>query len=168
MYQIQVDPHSKTRVRIPAWNYNMDSSESEMACHYLNSQAPGDICHLRYRTKHRCYQACPMYLSITINPILQWRRIDSGVAGFNPDSRPRSEPTLELNSRAASSVGIMSPFQRSQHRKQFRRKADKKTQKTCTKVFVFGFLLNFKRLIQAGQCYQIFNVPLVCHDTSKK
>ena len=44
----------------------------------------------------------------------------------NPDSHPRSEPALELHSRAASSVGITSPFQRSQHRKQFRRKADKK------------------------------------------
>ena len=38
----------------------------------------------------------------------------------------RSEPALELHSRATSSVGITSPFQRSQHRKQFRRKADKK------------------------------------------
>ena len=44
----------------------------------------------------------------------------------NPDTWPRSEPTLELHSRAASSVGITSPFQRSQHRKQFQRKADKK------------------------------------------
>ena len=43
-----------------------------------------------------------------------------------PDTRPRSEPTLELHSRAASSVGVTSPFQRSQHRKQFRRRADKK------------------------------------------
>ena len=44
----------------------------------------------------------------------------------NLDSQPRSVPALELHSRAASSVGITSPFQRSQHRKQFRRKADKK------------------------------------------
>ena len=42
----------------------------------------------------------------------------------NPDSRPRSVPALELHSRAASSVGITSPFQQSQQRKQFRRKAD--------------------------------------------
>ena len=41
----------------------------------------------------------------------------------NPDSRPRSEPTLKLHSRATSSEGITSP---SQHRKQFLRKADKK------------------------------------------
>ena len=41
----------------------------------------------------------------------------------NPDSWPRSEPALELHSRAMSSVGLTSPFQRSQHRKQFWRKA---------------------------------------------
>ena len=44
----------------------------------------------------------------------------------NPDSRLRSAPALELHSTAESSVGITSPFQRSRHRKQFRRKADKK------------------------------------------
>ena len=37
----------------------------------------------------------------------------------SPDSRPRLEPALDLHSRAASSVGIKSPFQRSQQRKQF-------------------------------------------------
>ena len=37
-----------------------------------------------------------------------------------------SEPALEPHSRAASSVGVTSPFQRSQHRKQFQRKVDKK------------------------------------------
>ena len=37
-----------------------------------------------------------------------------------------SQPALELQSGAASSVGVMSPFQWSQRRKQFRRKADKK------------------------------------------
>ena len=31
----------------------------------------------------------------------------------NPNTQPRSEPALELHSRAASSVGITSPFQRS-------------------------------------------------------
>ena len=35
-----------------------------------------------------------------------------------------TRPTLELHSRAASSVGITSPLQRSQHRKQFLRKAE--------------------------------------------
>ena len=39
----------------------------------------------------------------------------------NPDSQPRSEPVLELHCRAASSVGVMSPFQRSQNRKQFKK-----------------------------------------------
>ena len=44
----------------------------------------------------------------------------------NPDSRPGSVPALQLHSRAASSVGVTLPFQQSQHRKQFRRKADNK------------------------------------------
>ena len=44
----------------------------------------------------------------------------------NPDSQPRSAPALELLSSAESSVGVTSPFQRSQHREQYRRKADKK------------------------------------------
>ena len=44
----------------------------------------------------------------------------------NLATQPRSEPALELHSRAASSVGVKSPFQQSHHRKQFRRKADKK------------------------------------------
>ena len=42
----------------------------------------------------------------------------------NPDSRPRSAPSLKLLSRATSSVGITSLFQRSQQWKQFWRKAD--------------------------------------------
>ena len=37
-----------------------------------------------------------------------------------------AEPALELQSRATSSVGVMSSFQQSRHKKQFRRKADKK------------------------------------------
>ena len=45
---------------------------------------------------------------------------------YNPDSWPRSVPALELHSRAASRVGVTSPFQQSQHREQFRRKANKK------------------------------------------
>ena len=44
----------------------------------------------------------------------------------NPDSRPRSEPALELHRRAVSSVGITSQFQQSQNRKQFRKRADHK------------------------------------------
>ena len=40
--------------------------------------------------------------------------------------RPRSVPALELISRAASSVGVMYRLQRSQHREQSRRRADKK------------------------------------------
>ena len=48
----------------------------------------------------------------------------------NLDSSPRSEPALELNSRAASIVGCMSPFPWSQHRKQFWRRADNSKKKT--------------------------------------
>ena len=44
----------------------------------------------------------------------------------NPALQPRSEPALELHSKAASNVDITSPLQWSQHRKQFmRRKAEK-------------------------------------------
>ena len=44
----------------------------------------------------------------------------------NPDSQRRTAPTLELLSRAVSSVGVTSPIQRSQHRKQFWRRVDHK------------------------------------------
>ena len=47
----------------------------------------------------------------------------------DPDSQPRLVPAQELHSRAGSRVGITSLFQRSQHRKQCRRKADKKNKK---------------------------------------
>ena len=52
----------------------------------------------------------------------------------NPDSQPRSEPALKLHSRAASSVGVMSPLQWSQHRKQFQRRADIKKIVGCRGV----------------------------------
>ena len=42
----------------------------------------------------------------------------------NQDSSPRSEPAIELNSRA--SVSGTSPFPWSQHKKQFQRRKDKK------------------------------------------
>ena len=35
--QIQVDTHSKTQVPIPARDYDIDPSESEMACHFSKS-----------------------------------------------------------------------------------------------------------------------------------
>ena len=83
--QIQVDTHLKTQVRIPARDYDIDRSESEMVGHYSNSRAQGDMCRLRYRTKCRRYQVRPMCLSIAI-------------------ISPRSETALELISRAAPSV----------------------------------------------------------------
>ena len=63
----------------PHRDYSIDRSESEMACHYSNSRAPGDMCRLQYQTEHRRYQARPMCLSIAIIPILQWRRIDGAL-----------------------------------------------------------------------------------------
>ena len=76
---------------------------------------------------------------------------------------PRSELALELHSRAASSVGGTSPFPRSQHRKQFWRKADKKMysssfpqreqsdnhigDKVCSKDLDYNYLFNF-----VGKC----------------
>ena len=53
----------------------------------------------------------------------EWGNPIDKASQTNPDSQPRSESTLEIYSRAASSVGITSPFQWSQHRKQFSRKA---------------------------------------------
>ena len=47
---IQVDTHLKTRVRIPARDYDIEYSEVEILCRYSNSRAPGDMCRLRYRT----------------------------------------------------------------------------------------------------------------------
>ena len=44
----------------------------------------------------------------------------------NLDSQPKSEPALELLSRALSSVGVIVPFQQSQHREQSWRRADRK------------------------------------------
>ena len=64
-----------------------------------------------------------------------WRHLSPQT---NPDSWPRSALTLELLSRAASSVGVTSPFQRSQHRKQFWRRVDHKKVLTW-----FHILLNF-------------------------
>ena len=69
----------------------------------------------------------------------------------NQDSGPKSVPTLELHSWAASSVGITSPFQRSQHRKQFQRKVDnKKTPRnhpsyTSPHNFFYKFTKNFTK-----------------------
>ena len=67
----------------------------------------------------------------------------------NLDTRPRSQPTLELHSMATSSVGIMSPFQWSQYKKQFRRKADKKIIKQ-TEMFIFRCLQRAKPFQQCG------------------
>ena len=44
------------------------------------------------------------------------------------DSQPRSEPALKLHSRAASSVGITSPFQQSQHKRKLLQKINQKRQ----------------------------------------
>ena len=44
--------------------------------------------------------------------------------GFLMPKNASIELALELHSRAASSVGVTSPFQWSQHRTQFWRKAD--------------------------------------------
>ena len=44
MCQIQVDTHSKTRVQIPARDYDIDRSDVEILCRYSNSRAPGGMC----------------------------------------------------------------------------------------------------------------------------
>ena len=77
-----------------------------------------------------------LYIWRDSNPIVRDYSLCQTVVYFNQRliyrqniCRPRSEPALELHSRAASSVGFTSLFQRSQHRKQFRRKADNKKKK---------------------------------------
>ena len=49
------------------------------------------------------------------------------------------EPALELHSRAASSVAITSPFLRSQHRKQFQKRADHKKEPVTRVVWFLKF-----------------------------
>ena len=161
----------KIQVLIPAQDYDIDRSEAEILCHYSNSRALGDMCCLQYRTKRRCYQACLMCLSIVIIPILQWHRIDGAVVVWiwewgnpidkplhtNRDSRPRSAPTLELHSRAASSVGITSPLQRSRHRKQFQRKANNNNKKTPFTWGWRGMKLNLQpRFIFLSNIFLLF------------
>ena len=51
MCQIQVDIQSKCRPRIPSRDYDIDLTESEMACHYSNSRETGDMCHLQHLLK---------------------------------------------------------------------------------------------------------------------
>ena len=64
------------------------------------------------------------------------------------DVRPKSEPALELHSRAASSVGVTSLFQQSQHRKQFQRKADNsKKSGALNAVTVFGHFHTNKKTL---------------------
>ena len=62
----------------------------------------------------------PLWMSMDLNrchryrgqALWEWGNTIDKAPKTNPDTRPRSEPTLELHSRAASSVGITSPFQR--------------------------------------------------------
>ena len=64
-----------------------------------------------------------------MNSTWEWGNPIDKAPQTNPDSRPRSAPALDLLSRAASNVGVMLPLQRSQHRKQFRRRVEHK--KNC-------------------------------------
>ena len=65
---------------------------------------------------------------------------------------PRSAPTLELHSRTVSNVSVTSPFQRSQHRKQFWRKVNHKKRESQSQnlagfvesLLRMGVLLSFK------------------------
>ena len=75
----------------------------------------------------------------------------------NQDSRPRSDPTLELHSKAASSVGITSTFQRSKHKKQFWRKADKKNMYRKSPIFS---IWSTDRVLYF---YMVLRVPIVSY-----
>ena len=65
----------------------------------------------------------------------------------NLDSPPRSEPTLELHSRAMSSVGINSLFQWSQHRTQFWRKAEKNNSEYWSIIWSMQSIQKIKLLL---------------------
>ena len=85
----------------------------------------------------------------------EWRNPIEKALQLNPDSLTRLEPALELHSRAASSVGVTSPFQRSQHRKQFRRREEKNIYKL---LFCFVFLcvwgwVGEKKICTTGFCW---------------
>ena len=87
----------RSQVWIPAWDNNINGSEVEVSC-----------------------------LQRSIELYLGMRKIQSTKLRKPIWTHwPRSEPALELHSRAVSSVGITSSLQQSQHRKQFQRKTDK-------------------------------------------
>ena len=69
--------------------------------------------------KHSCLFLLYLAFGEALNSTWEWGNPSDKAPQTNPDSQPRSEPAPELYSRAASSVGVTSPFQRSQHRKQF-------------------------------------------------
>ena len=113
--------------RIPARDYDVDRSEVEILCRYLNRRAPGDMCRLQYRTDHRCYQASPKFLNMSIM-----------------DNSHLSEPALELHSRAAPSVGGIIPAQLVLTQGEISEKGTKK-QKNTRK--------NKKMLLEALSCH---------------
>ena len=69
----------------------------------------------------------------------------------NPDTLSWSEPALDLHSRATSSVGVTSPFQQSQHRKKFRKRADKKCLIKNPRNLFFTFNSAFP-IVQVSSC----------------
>ena len=115
-----------SQVRIP-----LDRSESEMACHYSNSRAPGGNSAQTHAEVNTCCVIYWWFTAINCNccgftTIWEWGNPIDKAPQTNLDSQPRSEPPIELHNRAASSVSITSPFQQSQNRKQFWKKADNK------------------------------------------
>ena len=60
------------------------------------------------------------------------------VLSMNSEVRPKSEPALELQAGPRQVL-----FQRSQHRKQFRRRADTKKKFACCFIFCISFLRSF-------------------------
>ena len=89
------------------------------------------------------------------------------------DVWPRSVPTLELISRAASSVGVMYRCQWSQHREQSQRRADKKK---LTKPFKSSyrkgsseefFLIHWLTLIKKYLSNKYINILLYTYQISK-
>ena len=71
---------------IPSQDYDIDRSEVEILCNFSNSRAPGV----------KAYHIEPRVLAYVLR-----------APQTNPDTQPRSEPALELHSRAVSNVGVM-------------------------------------------------------------
>ena len=96
--------------------------------------------------------------------------ISKVMSGFrsNTDVRPRSAPTLGLISRAASSVGVMYSFQRSQHREQSQRRADTIKKGKCYEPLFNDYRFDLRSDVTFAQYSSFFHsfYPINCFKNS--